>query len=311
MRLDNYLNGEWNPGVGEGLPLRDPVLGTDLARVFTDGVDIAKALSYARAVGGPALRKLSYAERAGLLSKIADTLSANRAAYFEIALANSGSPEADAAIDIDGAIYTLKYYARIGAALGDARHIADGDATRLGRDDSFQDAHVGVARRGVVVLINAFNFPAWGLWEKAAPALLSGVPVLAKPATATCWLTQRMVQDVVANAMLPEGALSLLCGAPRDLLDHVGGWDLVSFTGSAHTGMKIRSHPSVIRHSPRVNIEADSLNCAMLGPDASPGTAEFDLLVKEVAREMTQKAGQKCTAIRRVLVPRALRNEAG
>ena len=303
MKLPNYISGRWVEGRGPGAALHDPVLGTELARATTDGIDFAGALDFGRKTGGAALRALGYAERAALLGKIADVLSANRAAYFEIALANSGSPESDASIDIDGAIFTLKYYARAGAALGGARYLKDGELVRLGKDEAFQALHIAQPLRGVAILINAFNFPAWGLWEKAAPALLSGVSVLAKPATATAWLTQRMVEDVVKAGVLPEGALSIVCGSAGDLLDHVGGSDAVSFTGSAETALRIRSHPAVLRNSTRVNVEADSLNAALLGPDAKPGTTEFDLLVREVVREMTVKAGQKCTAIRRVLVP--------
>ena len=310
MILQNYVGGKWVTGAGAGHALIDPVLGHELAHASSVGIDLDAALKYSRQVGGSALRALGYADRAALLGKIAETLSANRDAYYQIALENSGSPKSDAAIDIDGAIFTLKYYARAAAALGTARYLVDGDLVRLGRDDSFQSLHVGVPMRGVAVMINAFNFPSWGLWEKAAPALLSGMPIFAKPATATCLLTQRMVQDVVAAGILPEGALSLLCGGARDLLDHVDPWDVVSFTGSADTAAQIRSHPALVRGSIRLNIEADSLNCAVLGPDATPGSAEFDLFVKEVAREMTQKAGQKCTAIRRVLLPRPSLNAA-
>ena len=304
MILQSYVDGKWVTGAGAAQALIDPVLGHELAHASSVGIDLDAALKYSRQVGGSALRALGYADRAALLGKIAETLSANRDAYYQIALENSGSPKSDAAIDIDGAIFTLKYYARTAAALGTAQYLVDGDLVRLGRDDSFQSLHVCVPMRGVAVMINAFNFPSWGLWEKAAPALLSGMPIFAKPATATSLLTQRMVQDVVSAGILPDGALSLLCGGVRDLLDHVGPWDVVSFTGSADTAAQIRSHAALVRCSTRVNIEADSLNCALLGPDATPGSPEFDLFVKEVVREMTQKAGQKCTAIRRILVPR-------
>lgn len=307
MKLSNYVCGQWRTGAGEGEPLFDPVLGDELVRVSSEGIDLAAALDYGRKTGGPALRALSYAARAELLGEIAEVLAANRAAYYQIALANSGSPQSDAAIDIDGAIYTLRHYARAGAALGNAHTLKDSEAIGLSKDGSFRALHLQVPLRGVAVLINAFNFPAWGLWEKAASALLSGVPVLAKPATATCWLAQRMVQDVAAAGVLPEGALSLVCGGARDLLDHVTWADAISFTGSADTARRIRFHPAVLRHATRINLEADSLNSALLGPDAAPGTAEFELLVEEVVREMTVKAGQKCTAIRRVLVPAAQR----
>jgi 3,4-dehydroadipyl-CoA semialdehyde dehydrogenase len=308
VTLSNYVNGRWTEGQGSGQALVDPVLGTELARASSQGIDFARALDYARSVGGPALRALTFAARAALLTKIAEVLTAKRAAYFEIALANSGSPESDAAIDIDGAIFTIKYFARAAAALGEARYLLDGELIRLGKDESFQALHVAVPRRGVAILINAFNFPAWGLWEKAAPALLSGVPILAKPATSTAWLTQRMVEDVVKAGVLPDGALSVVCGGAGDLLDRVSAADMISFTGSAETARRIRSHRNVIRHSIRLNVETDSLNSTLLGPDVTPGAPEFDLFVKEVVREMTVKAGQKCTAIRRILVPASHKN---
>lgn len=311
MKLPNFVAGKWIEGTGEGQALVDPVLGTELARASSEGVDFGAALEYARRTGGPALRDMSFAGRAELLKRMTDVLTANRASYYEIALANSGSNQADGAFDIDGAIFTLKYYARAGAALGEARNLRDGEPVNLGKDGSFQSLHLAVPVRGVAIFINAFNFPAWGLWEKAAPALLSGVPVFVKPATATCWLTQKMVEDVVRAGILPDGALSIVCGSAGDLLDHVTVDDVLSFTGSAETAQRIRAHPAVLRNGTRVNVEADSLNSAILGPDVAPGTAEFDMLVREVVREMTLKAGQKCTAIRRILVPSAQMGAVG
>ncbi len=306
MKLENLIAGRWEWGRGDGTPLVDPVTGTVIATAASEGTDLAAGLAYARDTGGAALRALTYAQRANLLGAIADTLSKHRDAYFDIARHNSGSPKSDAAIDIDGSIYTLKTYARAAKALGDARRLAEGSPHALSKDGAFQARHYLVSRTGAAVLINAFNFPAWGLWEKAAPALLSGMPVFVKPATPTAWLTQRMVRDIVDAEVLPDGALSIVSGGARDLLDHVDETDVVSFTGSADTAEKIRTHASIVRHSVPVNIEADSVNAAILGPDAAPGSREFALLVAEVVREMTQKAGQKCTAIRRVLVPAAV-----
>ncbi|HET8727489.1 MAG TPA: 3,4-dehydroadipyl-CoA semialdehyde dehydrogenase [Alphaproteobacteria bacterium] len=308
MKLKNFVCGRWLEGAGPGQALVDPVLGTEIARASTEGLDFAAALDHARDVGGPALRRLSFAERAGLLAKVAEVLVANRATYGEIALANSGNTETDAAIDIDGAIGTVKFYARAGATLGDARTLKDGGLVRLGKDEGFQALHVMTPLHGAAIHINAFNFPAWGLWEKAAVALLAGMPVVVKPATATAWLAQRMVEDVVAAGVLPDGALSILCGGAGGLLDHVTGADVIAFTGSADTAARIRGHARVVGESTRVNIEADSLNACLLAPDVRPGSAEFDLFVREVAREMTIKAGQKCTAIRRVLVPAQARD---
>jgi 3,4-dehydroadipyl-CoA semialdehyde dehydrogenase len=291
--------------------LVDPVTGEALVRVSTQGLDLAAAFAFARDSGGPALRALSYGQRAALLGEVVKTLKANRDAYFEIAIANSGTTRADSGIDIDGSIYTLGQYARWGAELGDARALAEGGRSNLSKDGVFQSQHVLVPARGVALLINAFNFPAWGLWEKAAAALLSGVPVIAKPATATAWLTQRMVSDVVAAGVLPAGALSVVCGSSAGLLDPLRPFDMVSFTGSALTAAQIRSHRAVTESSVRVNVEADSLNSALLLPDESADSPAFGALVREVTREMTVKSGQKCTAIRRVLVPERLFRAAG
>ena len=303
MTLSNFVGGKWVEGSGDGAALTDPTLGTELARASTAGIDMKAALDYARSVGGPNLRALSYGERAGLLGKVVEVLTANKDKYVETAVANSGNTAIDAAIDIDGGIGTCFFYSRLGSKLGDAHALRDGGYDRLGKDEAFQSMHLSVPLEGVAVHINAFNFPSWGLWEKAAVALLAGVPVLAKPATATCLLSNQMVRDVIEAGVLPEGALSLICGSAGDLLDHVTGQDAVAFTGSAETAHMLRANPNVIASGARFNVEADSLNTSLLGPDASAGSPEFDLFVKEVAREMTQKAGQKCTAIRRALVP--------
>lgn len=311
MKLSNYLNDRWQEGAGAGTPLTDPVTGEVLATVSSDGLDLAAALDHGRRVGGTGLQALTYGERAALLGRIADVLQAKRDDYFRISLQNSGATEGDASFDVDGAIYTLKTFARAGKTLGSARHLADGARIPLAKTDVFQGQHYLVPLSGVAIFINAFNFPAWGLWEKAAPALLAGMPVLVKPATPTAWLAQRMVADVVAAGILPPGALSIVCGGARDLLDHVTECDVVSFTGSADTAARVRSHPAVVRHGVRVTIEADSVNAAILGPDAVPGTPVFDLLVREVVREMTVKSGQKCTAIRRVLAPAGVAEALG
>ena len=304
--LPNFFAGRWQSGQGAGTPLFDPVLGTELARVSNTGIDLAEGFAFARQQGGAALRALSYGQRAALLAKIAEVLQANRDDYYAIATANSGTVAKDSGVDIDGAIFTLGYYAKQGAALGDAKLLLDGQRIRMAKDPAFQTQHIQVPTQGVALFINAFNFPSWGLWEKAAPALLSGVPVIVKPATATAWLTQRMVKDVVDAGVLPAGALSVICGSSAGLMDQLQPFDVVSFTGSAETAAVIRSHPAVVRHSVRVNIEADSLNSALLAPSASADSEAFKLLVGEVVREMTVKSGQKCTAIRRIFVPRAL-----
>ena len=308
--LPNYVGGRWQAGSGAGTALVDPVLGTELARVDATGLDLDGAFRFARDSGGAALRALTYRQRAGLLAAIVKVLQAHRDAYYEIATANSGTVKNDSAVDIDGAIFTLGQYAKWGDALGDMRALRDGDAVKLGKEPVFLSQHLQVPTRGVALFINAFNFPSWGLWEKAAPALLSGVPVIVKPATSTAWLTQRMVRDVVEAGVLPAGALSVICGSSNGLMDRLQPFDVVSFTGSAETGAVIRSHPAVAQRSARVNIEADSLNSALLLPDAGPGSEAFNLLVREVVREMTVKSGQKCTAIRRILVPAAVYDAA-
>ena len=304
--LPNFVSGRWQAGTGAGTALIDPVLGTELVRVDATGLDLAAAFAFAREQGGMALRALNYSQRAALLAAVAKVLQANRDAYYEIAQANSGTVKSDSAVDIEGGIFTLSTYARLGDTLGDRHHLLDGDLARLGKDPLFQSQHVLVPTQGVALFINAFNFPGWGLWEKAAPALLSGVPVIVKPATATAWLTQRVVQDVVDAGVLPAGALSVICGSSAGLLDALQPFDVLSFTGSAETAAVIRSHPAVAQRSVRVNIEADSINSALLLPAEDDGSAALDLLAKEVAREMTVKSGQKCTAIRRVFVPEAL-----
>nr|MCU0764027.1 3,4-dehydroadipyl-CoA semialdehyde dehydrogenase [Hydrogenophaga sp.] len=269
--LPNFLAGRWQEGGGPGILLSDPVLGTPLVRVSNAGLDLAEGFAHAREQGGAALRALTYAQRAGLLGGIVKVLQAHRDAYYEIATANCGTTAKDSAVDIDGGIFTLGYYARQGDALGDTTLLLDGERIRMGKDPLFQTQHLLSPTRGVALFINAFNFPSWGLWEKAAPALLSGVPVIVKPATATAWLTQRMVKDVVDAGILPAG-----------LMDQLQPFDVVSFTGSAETAQRIRSHPAVAQRSVRCNIEADSLNSALLDPSAAPGDEAFNLLVSEV-----------------------------
>ncbi|MGA7490747.1 MAG: 3,4-dehydroadipyl-CoA semialdehyde dehydrogenase [Xanthobacteraceae bacterium] len=298
--LGSYLSGRWVRGEGVETRLVDPVKGEELATASAKGVDLKDALAFARREGQGGLRSLGYGERAKLVGTVADVLAANRARYEEIAIANSGNTKTDAAIDIDGGIGTLKYYARLGAGLGAARALLDEKPVRLAKAENYQAIHLMVPRRGVAVHINAFNFPSWGLWEKAAVSLLAGVPVVAKPASATALLAHAMVRDVIAARVLPDGALSLLCGGAGGLLEALASEDVVAFTGSADTARRVRGHPNVVAKSVPVNIEADSINAALLAPGCASGSAAFDAFVREVVREMTVKAGQKCTAIRRV-----------
>jgi 3,4-dehydroadipyl-CoA semialdehyde dehydrogenase len=301
--LESYLGGRWMAGTGDGTTLVNPATGEAVGWCSSSGADLHSALGYSRTVGGPGLRSLSYSARADRLGKIADLLTGDRDRWLEIAQKNSGNTKADASIDVDGAIGTLKYFSRLAGKLGEATLLTDGPATRLARDPNFQAIHIGVPLQGVAVHINAFNFPAWGLWEKAAVSLLAGVPVFSKPATSTAWLSQEMVRKVVESGILPDGSISILCGPVNDLLEHLQVGDAVAFTGSATTADQIRRHAAIRERGVRLNVEADSLNAALLGPDAEPGSPAFGFFVREVVKEMTSKAGQKCTAIRRVIVP--------
>src|SRR5258707_2911274 len=304
MKLPNYVNGQWSEGADPGEPLIDPVTGDELASISSQGLNLEVALAFARTHGGPALRQLTYAQRAEMLAKVSDVLAANRDEYFRVSLLNLGATQADASFDVDGAIYTMKYYSKIGRALAEGKMLKEGAQIPVSKRSALVGKLFLMPERGAAVFINAFNLRAWGLCEKAAPALLSGVPVVVKPASPTAWLTHRMVEDIVKANILPPGAISIVCGSARDLLGCVQEEDIVSFTGSAETAARIRSHANVLRRSVRVNIEADSINSAILGPDCTSGTELFELLVKEVVREMTLQAGQKCTTIRRVPVPR-------
>lgn len=302
-QLASFLSGRWQTGEGVETELRDPVTGNLLATVSACGIDLGSALNYARERAGPALREINFASRAKLLDAIANALTAKRAHYEEIAIANSGNTKNDAAIDIDGGIGTLKYFARLGAGLAEAKTLLDQGPVRLAKDEKFQAIHMLMPRRGIAIHINAFNFPSWGLWEKAAVSLLAGVPVLAKPASATAWLAHEMVRDVIEAKILPEGALNLLSGGAGDLFSHLTSEDVIAFTGSHDTAIKVRSDRYVMARGVAVNVEADSINAALLAPGEQAGTPAFDGFIKEVAREMTVKAGQKCTAVRRIFVP--------
>jgi oxepin-CoA hydrolase/3-oxo-5,6-dehydrosuberyl-CoA semialdehyde dehydrogenase len=304
--LRSFVGGRWAAGSGSSQTLLNPATEEPLAQASTEGLDLPAAFSHARNTGGPALRALSFAERGALLKAVADAIQGERDALLEMGMANGGNTRSDAKFDIDGAIATLLAYSEIGIVLGSKTILVDGDGVQLGRSARFHGQHVSVPRRGVAVHVNAFNFPAWGFAEKAAVALLAGMPVLSKPATSSAMVAHRIMQVVDEKKLLPDGALSLLVGAPGGLLSHLGAQDVLAFTGSGDTGMRIRALPNVIRDSVRVNVEADSLNAAVLGPDVEPRSDMYELFLKDVVRDMTQKAGQKCTAIRRVLVSKAI-----
>jgi 3,4-dehydroadipyl-CoA semialdehyde dehydrogenase len=303
LELRSFVAGRWVAGTGGHQTLLNPTTEEPLARASSEGVDLRAALDFARTRGGPALRAMSFAERGAALKSIADAIQGEREALLDLGIANGGNTRSDAKFDVDGAIATLLAYAEISATLGHARFLADGEGIQLGRSARFHGQHILVPRHGVAVHINAFNFPAWGFAEKAAVALLAGMPVLSKPATSSAMVAHRIMELIEAKKLLPEGALSFLVGSARDLVDHLGPQDVLAFTGSGDTGFRIRSSAAVIRNAVRVNVEADSLNAAVLGPDVEPRSDMYELFLKDVVRDMTQKAGQKCTAIRRVLVP--------
>ncbi|MCB9761417.1 MAG: 3,4-dehydroadipyl-CoA semialdehyde dehydrogenase [Alphaproteobacteria bacterium] len=306
VRLKSYVLDAWREGDAPFRTLVNPATEQPVAETSTRGLDFAAVHRHAREVGGPALRSLSFAERGALLKAMSRALYAQRERLIEVAIANGGNTRGDAKFDIDGATGTLSYYASLGKQLGDAKWLVDGEAEQLTRSSArFYGLHLRVPRRGAAVHINAFNFPAWGTFEKAAVALLAGVPVITKPATSTAWLTYEMVKILVDEAVLPAGALQLLVGSTGDLLDHVDGQDIVAFTGSADTGAALRGGAGPVSASTAINVEADSLNASVLGPDVDPGSDLWSWFVNGVVREMTQKSGQKCTAIRRVFAPEA------
>jgi len=305
ITLRSHLEGRWVEGASPQT-LVNPATEEPLARAGSAGLGLAAALEFARRTGGPALRALTFAQRGHLLQAMADALQARRDELLDLAVRNGGNTRSDAKFDVDGATFTLSAYAELGQGLGEARFLVDGEGISLARSPRFHGQHLMVPRRGVAVHVNAFNFPAWGLAEKAAVALLAGVPVVSKPASSSAMVAHRIVEILIEKQVLPPGALSLLVGGPGELLDHLGPQDVVAFTGSSDTGARIRVLPQVIRNSVRVNVEADSLNATVLGPDADPGSETYEFFLKDVVRDMTQKAGQKCTAIRRVTVPAAV-----
>ncbi|MBK0869264.1 phenylacetic acid degradation bifunctional protein PaaZ [Saccharopolyspora sp. HNM0986] len=301
--LPSYVQGRWQVPDDDGVAVPDAVTGEEVARVSSAGIDMAAALEHARGTGGPALRALTFHQRAALLKSLASYLREHREELYELS-ARTGATLGDAKFDVDGGIGVLFTYSSKGRRElpNDTVHVED-PLEPLGKGGTFLGRHVHTPLRGVAVQINAFNFPVWGPLEKLAPAFLAGVPSLIKPASQTAYLTHRLVELIIESGLLPEGSVSLVCGGAGDLLEHLGDQDLLSFTGSASTAQRLRAHPAVVSRAVRFNAEADSLNCSILGPDATPETAEFDLYVKQLVTEMTVKAGQKCTAIRRALVP--------
>jgi oxepin-CoA hydrolase/3-oxo-5,6-dehydrosuberyl-CoA semialdehyde dehydrogenase len=303
MRLQNYAMGEWVAGTGKSAELFNAVTGEVIGEASSGGLDFAAMAAYSRAVGGPALRKMTFHERALMLKALAKYLMDRKEEFYSLSAA-TGATRTDSWIDIEGGIGTLFAFSSRGRRdLPNETFYVDGATEALSKGGTFVARHICVPLEGVAVHINAFNFPCWGMLEKLAPALLAGVPAIVKPATVTSYLTEAMVRAMIDSRLLPKGALQLICGSAGDLLSHLGLQDTVAFTGSAATGRMLKESPAILENAVRFNMEADSLNCSILGPDAVPGTDEFDLFVKEVVREMTVKAGQKCTAIRRTIVP--------
>ncbi|GLW11801.1 bifunctional aldehyde dehydrogenase/enoyl-CoA hydratase [Microtetraspora sp. NBRC 13810] len=304
--LSSYVNGSWHVPGDEGTPVLDAVTGEEIARLSSAGIDFAAALDHGRRTGGPPLRELTFHQRAALLKSLASYLREHREELYRLSL-HTGATLADARFDVDGGIGTLFSYSSKGRReLPNDTLYLDGGVEPLGRGGTFAGQHLCTPLLGVAVQINAFNFPVWGPLEKLAPAFLAGMPSLVKPAGQTAYLTARLVELIIESGLLPEGSVQLVCGDVRDLLDHLTEQDVVAFTGSAATARKLRAHPVITSRAVRFNAEADSLNCSILGPDATPGTAEFDLFVRQLVTEMTVKAGQKCTAIRRAFVPAGL-----
>lgn len=304
--LESYAMGAWTRGRGTGATLLDAVTGDPVATASSEGLDFRGMLDFGRKTGGPALRTMTFHERARMLKALAAYLMERKDRFYEVSAA-TGATKIDSWVDIEGGIGTFFSYASRGRReFPNETFYVEGEPEILGKGGSFAGRHICVPLEGVAVHINAFNFPCWGMLEKLAPTFLAGMPAIVKPATATSYLTEAMVREMIASEILPAGALQLIVGSVGDLLDHVIAQDVVTFTGSAATGRKLKTHPRIVSESVRFNMEADSLNFSMLGPDAAPGTEEFDLFVKEVVREMTGKAGQKCTAIRRTLVPAIL-----
>lgn len=301
-QLHNYITGKWIAGDGEGQALFNAVTGETIATTSTKGIDFNAVLQYARTVGNPALRKMTFHQRGNMLKALALHLREHLPLFYDTSY-KTGATKADSWVDIEGGIGNLFANASLRRKFPDTTFAVDGDTHILGKQNTFAATHILTPKEGVAIHINAFNFPVWGMLEKIAVNLLAGMPCVVKPATVTSYLTEVVVQKIIASGILPEGALQLICGSAGDMLNYVTAQDVVTFTGSAYTGQKLKAHPQIISESVPFNMEADSLNCMVLAPDVEPGMPEWDLFIKEVRKEMTTKAGQKCTAVRRIFVP--------
>ncbi|HTS44769.1 MAG TPA: phenylacetic acid degradation bifunctional protein PaaZ [Puia sp.] len=301
-KLGNYITGKWIHGDGEGQALFDAVTGNEISHASTKGLDFKAILDYGRKTGNPALRKMTFHERGNMLKALALHLRNHLEKFYSISY-QTGATRADSWIDIEGGIGNLFSYASLRRKFPDEMFCTDGEGINLGKNNTFMGQHILVPKEGMAVHINAFNFPVWGMLEKIAVNLLAGVPAIVKPATITSYLTEAVVKEIDASKILPEGALQLICGSAGDLLDHVTAQDVVTFTGSASTGHLLKTNPSILKENVPFNMEADSLNCIVLGNDVNPDMPEWDIFIREIRKEITVKAGQKCTAIRRIFVP--------
>lgn len=304
-QIQNFINGEWVSGAGSELELHNAITGELIGSASSEGLDYATVMDYARKVGGPALRKMTFQERGRMLKALALHLVTIKEKFYSLSAA-TGATRIDSWVDIEGGIGNLFANASLRRQFPDLPYYVDGVAAPLSKGGSFIGHHIMVPKQGVAIHINAFNFPIWGMLEKIAVNLMAGVPAVVKPSEFTSYLTELMVREIIKSKILPEGSLQLITGLGRGILDHVTNQDVITFTGSASTGKKLKALPQIIEESVPFNLEADSLNASILGEDAVPGTAEFEIFIKEVQREITGKTGQKCTAVRRIMVPEKL-----
>lgn len=304
-QLENYALGKWTQGQGEGQQLFNAVTGDAIYSASSRGLNFADMMDYARTTGGKKLRKMTFQERGLMLKKLALHLMEKKEEFYKISYL-TGATRVDSWIDIEGGIGNLFAYASLRRQFPDLPYYVDGNMEKLSKGGSFIGHHIAVPKQGVAIHINAFNFPVWGMLEKIAVNLFAGVPAIVKPATITSFLTEAVAKEIVASGILPEGSLQLICGSANGILDHVMNQDVVTFTGSASTGKMLKAHPRLVQESVPFNLEADSLNAMVLGLDVKPGSAEFDIFIKEASKEITIKAGQKCTAVRRLIVPEGL-----
>jgi oxepin-CoA hydrolase / 3-oxo-5,6-dehydrosuberyl-CoA semialdehyde dehydrogenase len=302
QKLENYALGKWTQGLGDGQVLYNAITGEAIFTASSQGLNFADMMSYARSKGGTALRKMTFQERGRMLKALAMHLMEKKEVFYQLSYA-TGATKVDSWIDIEGGIGNLFAYASLRRQFPDLPYYVDGDMAKMSKGGSFIGHHICVPKQGVAIHINAFNFPVWGMLEKIAVNLFAGVPAIVKPATVTCFLTELVAKEIIASKILPEGSLQLICGSANGILDHVISQDVVTFTGSAHTGKMLKAHPRLVQESVPFNLEADSLNAMVLGLDVKPGSVEFDLFIKEATKEITIKAGQKCTAVRRLIVP--------